>query len=887
MDKKVIPANNIKFEKLCDLLEKLNRSKKQRKELDTLADFFNEYKLTASQTVGNKDPSIFPILRLILPKLDRERAAYNLKETKLGTLLVKVLSLPKQSRDAQKLLNFRSVSNTSESDFAGIAYFVIKNRRNATSDTFTVGDINNILDRISSAEAGNKSAVLDETFSYVVNKLNPEQLKWFLRIILKDLKLGISSNRMLALFHPDAPEYYENCGDLSKVCEELGEGDARPLELGIQMFSAVSPMLSERLDVKHIGKLAADAQYVIENKFDGERFQIHMENGVFEYFSRRGHKYSSNYGKSYDSGLLTPCLKDCLAPKVKSFILDGEMMGWHKEYQCFSCKGVAFDVKKITVNSRYRPCFCVFDILYYNGRTLVGPPDKGGLPLNERLKILNDVFTNVTGVIQHSVRQPVIQRSDILNALNKAIENQDEGIVVKDVASYYIPNKRNVGWYKIKPEYSDGTMDDLDLVIIGADEAENKDQGRAKSFLVACSDGGGYGKMPDRWVGVGRVASGLSFESRAGLCATLERHWTSFKSKPPPENLVFNKEKPDFWILPEHSVVLTVRATELIRSTDYGAGYTLRFPRVKRVRDDKPVRDIMTLDELYKFISDKGGASVVKLSTNQIGEDEIGTETKVTRKRKTEAPKVADKFLVTSCGEVEATSQALQGRKICILSDDDDCKQPDLAKIVESHGGTVVANDGSDTWVCIAGRMTKRVRDLTSARCVDVTSTAWLRSLAPSNTPADLHPLHMLSVKTATRLALARNYDQFGDAYTELIDENTLKRCFDKMSSDHDPIYLTTQEMLNVDKELFGDSNPFSFLRPCHICFTNRDSINITLANMYGAHVSYDLSNKEYTHIVVSNITNSDVVEDIKRQSKALVVSEDWLETCFLNKELV
>lgn len=31
-------------------------------------------------------------------------------------------------------------------------------------------------------------------------------------------------------------------------------------------------------------------------------------------------------------------------------------------------------------------------------------------------------------------------------------------------------------------------MEDLDLVVIGADEAENKRQGRAKSFHVACID---------------------------------------------------------------------------------------------------------------------------------------------------------------------------------------------------------------------------------------------------------------------------------------------------------------------------------------------------------------------------------------------------------------
>jgi len=36
--------------------------------------------------------------------------------------------------------------------------------------------------------------------------------------------------------------------------------------------------------------------------------------------------------------------------------------------------------------------------------------------------------------------------------LNDAIDNFEEGIVVKDPLSIYKPNSRNAGWYKIKPE---------------------------------------------------------------------------------------------------------------------------------------------------------------------------------------------------------------------------------------------------------------------------------------------------------------------------------------------------------------------------------------------------------------------------------------------------
>lgn len=42
--------------------------------------------------------------------------------------------------------------------------------------------------------------------------------------------------------------------------------------------------------------------------------------------------------------------------------------------------------------------------------------------------------------------------TDVLNKLNDAIENQEEGIVVKDAESYYMASRRNAGWYKVKPE---------------------------------------------------------------------------------------------------------------------------------------------------------------------------------------------------------------------------------------------------------------------------------------------------------------------------------------------------------------------------------------------------------------------------------------------------
>lgn len=98
---------------------------------------------------------------------------------------------------------------------------------------------------------------------------------------------------------------------------------------------------------------------------------------------------------------------------------------------------------------------------------------------------------------------------------------------------------------------------------------------------------------------------------------------------------------------------------------------------------------------------------------------------------------------------------------------------PDLSKCLYRAG--------PDTWICVVGRLTYRTRNIISTQEADVTSTSWLRSLPPSTEPCTITPLDMLSMKRETRVNFARKYDVFGDSYAEEIDEDTLKRCFQKM----------------------------------------------------------------------------------------------------------
>lgn len=93
------------------------------------------------------------------------------------------------------------------------------------------------------------------------------------------------------------------------------------------------------------------------------------------------------------TGFLTAVFTRRLNPNCHSFILDGELMAWHKEKKTFGTKGMNLDVKHLSARTRHQPCFVAFDVILHNDVLLV---DK---PYEERLKLLNDMFTEEAGAL--------------------------------------------------------------------------------------------------------------------------------------------------------------------------------------------------------------------------------------------------------------------------------------------------------------------------------------------------------------------------------------------------------------------------------------------------------------------------------------------------------
>lgn len=282
------------FKELCNLLQTVKEIKSQSEKQEFFKHSFEQLR----EVYQNDTSSFFQVFRLILPKLDRERDSYNMKEAKVARTLIKMLDLP--PGNDKDFLSKSYLMAAYATDFGDVVYSVIRKYLSNVKTTLTIEELNKFLDDLTKVS---KDWEVEEILFKMFKKCSPENIRWIIRIILKDLKLGISTNSILNCYHRDAASFFASNNNLRKLCNVLANQNVRLHELEIEIFEAFCPMLSKRIDNNNFRKeFKNDQLYYLENKFDGERFQLHMNGGKFKYFSRNGFDFTEKYGKSYDEG---------------------------------------------------------------------------------------------------------------------------------------------------------------------------------------------------------------------------------------------------------------------------------------------------------------------------------------------------------------------------------------------------------------------------------------------------------------------------------------------------------------------------------------------------------------------------------------------------------
>jgi DNA ligase-1 len=344
---------------------------------------------------------------------------------------------------------------------------------------------------------------------------------------------------------------------------------------------------------------------LVEDKYDGIRAQAHCGGGRdprVRIFSRTLDEISESF----------PELPPVLLAFPDPVVLDGEILAWTSE------EGHGHEVGRALPFSQLQrrlgrkkvseemvqlipTAYLVFDVLFADGELLI---DK---PLRERKEILGQLFASlpegslnaqqmaasVTAqgrlafgpVPAGNFGAPRVIQAPVARAASAehlqeifaaARARGNEGLMVKDIDSPYLPGRRGKSWLKLKRELAT-----LDVVVTAVEWGHGKRIKVLSDYTFAVRDG-------DQLLNVGKAYSGLTDAEIVEMTEWFLGHTI---------------EDQGFRRTVEPQVVLEVAFNNVMKSDRHASGFALRFPRIVRIRTDKKAEEIDSLEtvrEIYE-----------------------------------------------------------------------------------------------------------------------------------------------------------------------------------------------------------------------------------------------------------------------------------------------
>jgi DNA ligase 1 len=304
---------------------------------------------------------------------------------------------------------------------------------------------------------------------------------------------------------------------------------------------------------------AAPATAYLEDKFDGIRAQLHRTEKRVEIFSRDLRRITSQF----------PELADQARNFQEELIIDGEIIAFQEGRRL-----TFFDLQRrlgrtsdgadlfARAVADVPVAFVIFDLLWLNGQSLLRTP------LRERRRHLGAL--RLPSQFQIARVIPAHSGTEIEQTFQQARRRLNEGLMIKDPESFYLPGTRGMFWFKLKKELAT-----LDVVVVAVELGHGKRNNVLSDYTFAVRD-----EVTGEVLPIGKAYSGLTDAE----IAELTEH---FKENTIANHGRYRTVKPD--------VVLEVAFNSIQPSTRHASGLALRFPRIKAIRRDKNVDSIDTL----------------------------------------------------------------------------------------------------------------------------------------------------------------------------------------------------------------------------------------------------------------------------------------------------
>jgi DNA ligase-1 len=426
---------------------------------------------------------------------------------------------------------------------------------------------------------GKKLSLITE----LLTSASPLEALYLIRTLIGDLRIGVKESTikgsMVSAFFPEKEkkevsgkiqDAIDKSNDIALVFEIAKKRKLKDLEkVLLEVGKPIKAMLAQKAKTIADGFKALGKPCAVEYKYDGFRLIIHKKGKEIKLFTRSLENVTKQFPEVVDY------IKKHV--KGKSFILDSEAVGYDKktkEYKPFQDISQRirrkYDIEKL--KDKLPIEINVFDILYYNGKSLLHEA------FEKRTALIKKILRNQKYRIIHTKQIITGNEKRAEKFYKNALKDNQEGIMMKNLKATYNPGSRVGHMLKVKPEERD-----LDLVIVGAEYGTGKRSGWMSSFILACKDG-------KEFLEIGKMGTGIKEKEEQG---------TTFKELTKKLTPLIVKEKGKT-IQVKPKIIVSVTYQEIQKSPNYNSSFALRFPRFTALRPDKPLSEITSLEEIKK-----------------------------------------------------------------------------------------------------------------------------------------------------------------------------------------------------------------------------------------------------------------------------------------------
>jgi DNA ligase 1 len=458
-------------------------------------------------------------------------------------------------------------------DGGDVAFEVFCEAKPGNQPSLTLAETESLLADLSTTRGKNAKT---EVLTRVLSKATPLEAKYLVKLLSGDLRIGLREGLVedaisRAFKQPLAEVSLANMlrGDIGEAAVRARAGALQDIEM--RLFHPLKFMLATPAsDLADIAR-TMPGEFFVEDKFDGIRAQAHIQNKRVAIYSRTLDEISQRF----------PELQEPLAELTTDVILDGEIISARGEeilpfsdlQKRLGRKTVGEDLLK-----RTPVVFVAWDVLYATGRVMINDP------LEMRRAKLEEVVRTACGRLNlGTLRLSRAKRCRDSTALDDEFDaaraRGHEGLMIKDPASCYKPGRRGREWLKLKK-----ALATLDVVVTSVELGHGKRRGVLSDYTFAVR----RSETDAELLNIGKAYSGLTDVEIAEMTEWFRAHTL--------QEFAHGRVR-----VVQPKIVLEVTFDRVQPSKRHKSGYALRFPRIVRLRPDKNVEEIDTLETVRKL----------------------------------------------------------------------------------------------------------------------------------------------------------------------------------------------------------------------------------------------------------------------------------------------